>query len=48
MARVYDTLSYFDESYKKGMQAIKKSEQLTPKEYGMHIQSKKKKKNKRR
>ena len=31
------------ESYRAGMKAIKQSEQLTPKEYGMRLQRSKKK-----
>lgn len=43
-----EAFGYYYESYKRGMQAIKKSEQLTPKEYGMRIQGKKKRKKKKR
>lgn len=43
-----ESFGYYYESHKKYMQEIKKSEQLTPKEYGMRIQGKKKRKKKKR
>ena len=43
MGYLYNTLAYLDETYREGMKAIKKSEQLTPKEYGMRLQGSKKK-----
>lgn len=43
MGYLYNTLAYLDETYRAGMKAIKKSEQLTPKEYGMRLQGSKKK-----
>ena len=35
--------SYYMDSYREGMKAIKQSEQMTPKEYGMRLQGSKKK-----
>ena len=48
MGYLYNTLGCLDESYRRGMRAIKESEQLTPKEYGIRIQNMKKKKKKRK
>ena len=36
-------MTYYLESYKRCMEDIKRAEQLTPKEYGMRLQGRKKK-----
>ena len=43
MKNFLNSVGYYMESYRQDMNLIKRSEQLTPKEYGMRLQGSKKK-----